>query len=313
MDQTLQFKDDAVHDAAIYALQSTLGAQYPIGAWGHNYDRFPLQPPSREHYPILKASYPESWTRRSQNDFNGCYMLNDRATMNMIETMLLAAEIYHDDRYRQAAVRGGEFLLLAQMPLPQPAWAQQYDRFMQPVWDRKFEPPAITARESQDVLRTLLVLFRATEDKKFLQPIPAAIAYLKTCLRADGKLARFYELKSNKPLYFDKQYQLTDDDRKMPDHYGFVVESTLAEIEREYERVIGKSKPKLLDANRDDAQLQAEVERVLRDQTEQGAWLSKGFVRDLRGRKVTPDQGVVESNVFIEHVNVLAEYLQSKK
>ena len=46
--------------------------------------------------------------------------------------------------------------------------AQQYDREMHPVWDRKFEPPAITGLESQDALETLLLLARKTGDRKYL-------------------------------------------------------------------------------------------------------------------------------------------------
>ena len=48
-----------------------------------------------------------------------------------------------------AAKRGGDFLLLAQMPEPQPAWCQQYHPDMHPVWARKFEPPAIACSESE--------------------------------------------------------------------------------------------------------------------------------------------------------------------
>ena len=38
------------------------------------------------------------------------------------------------------AERAGDFILAAQMPEPQPAWAQQYDAAMHPAWARKFEP-----------------------------------------------------------------------------------------------------------------------------------------------------------------------------
>src|SRR4029077_9180464 len=105
-------------------------------------------------------------------------------------------------RYRAAAERGGAFLILAQMPEPQPAWAQQYDRKMHPVWDRKFEPPAITGLESQDALETLLLLHRKTGDRKYLAPIPRALDYLKKSRLPDGRIARFYELKTNRPFYF---------------------------------------------------------------------------------------------------------------
>ena len=49
--------------------------------------------------------------------------------------MLVAWEVYGEARYRESAERGGEFLIRAQLPDPQPAWAQQYDRRMHPVWE----------------------------------------------------------------------------------------------------------------------------------------------------------------------------------
>ena len=297
-----------MHDAAAYALRSTLGAQYPVGAWGHNYDRFGMETPSKSHYPVLSASYPEAWTRVSGNDFNGCYMINDRATPNMIQTMLLAADVYDDDRYRNSAIRGGEFLLRAQMPDPQPAWAQQYDRHMHPVWDRKFEPPAITAGESQDVIRTLLVLYRDTQDKRFLEPIPPALAYLKSCLRPDGRLARYYELKTNRPIYFTLDYKMTYDDRHMPDHYGFIVASQLDQLERDY-RIILADRMTPPTRRRD---LEGEVRTALSTQNADGAWLEPGFVRDGDGRKVTPPEGVVQSQTFIDNVKRLCQYLGAK-
>ncbi|MCG8650964.1 MAG: pectate lyase [Pirellulales bacterium] len=306
LDLALDQQDAQVHEAVTYALRSVLGAQYPVGAWGHNYDRFAMETPSKSHYPVLSASYPASWTRVSDNQFNGCYMLNDRITQNMIHTMLLAWSAYHDDRYRDSALRGGEFLIRAQMPSPQPAWAQQYDRNMQPVWDRKFEPPAITGGESQDVLETLLVLYQHTQDKRFLAPIPPALRYLQSSLRDDGKLARYYELKSNRPLYFTKDYKLTYDDRDTPDHYGFVMDSRLAAIERRYQRI---KRGNLQDEPDDLQELTLQVRRALSQQRRDGAWLEPGFVRNQQGKKVIPPEGVVQSQTFIDRVDVLCRYL----
>ena len=53
-----------------------------------------------------------------------------------------------------AARRGGDFILLAQMPEPQPAWAQQYNARMEPAWARRFEPASITGGESVGACRT---------------------------------------------------------------------------------------------------------------------------------------------------------------
>ena len=98
------------------------------------------------------------------------------------------------------------------MPDPQPGWAQQYNYDMVPIWARKFEPPAITAWEAQDVMETLIKISHHTGDKKYLEPIPRALAYYKKCLLPDGRVARYYELKTNKPLYMDQNYKLTYDE-----------------------------------------------------------------------------------------------------
>jgi hypothetical protein len=113
----------------------------------------------------------------------------------MIDVMLEASRIYKDARYQASAEKAGDFIILAQMPDPQPAWAQQYDAQMHPAWARSCEPPAITGRESVSVMRGLILLYSQTGKKKYLEPIPRALDYLKrsSWLR-DGKpvIARFY-------------------------------------------------------------------------------------------------------------------------
>ena len=309
VDAALKFQDKPIHDAALYALESVMNAQYPIGAWSHNYDRFPTEPPDEKHYPVKKATLPEKWSRTWTKDFAGCYMLNDRITQNAIRTLLVAHRAYGGKKYLAAAEKGGRFLLLAQLPDPQPAWSQQYDRNMQPVWDRKFEPPAITGLESQDVLETLLLLYRETGNEDYLKPVPKAVAYLKKALLPDGTLPRFLELQTNKPLYFTKDYKLTFDRDEVPTHYGFWHASRLDAIEAEYARLAalkpGESRDKPAGKVSPDA-----VRKVLAAQDASGAWAEPGFVRDAEGKKVTPKEGVVQSETFVENVALLCRYLK---
>ncbi len=307
LDQQLEFENAAIHEAADYALRSVSAAQYPIGAWSHNYDRFPTRSPSPDHYPVLAASIPESWSRTWTKDFLGCYMLNDRITLDMIRTLWLAGEVYQQDRYRDAAIRGGEFLRLAQLPEPSPGWAQQYDRHMHPVWDRPFEPPAISGWESQDTLEVLLDLYQWTGEERFLEPIPRAVTYLRTCLRPDGNLARFYELGTNRPLYFNRDYELTGDDSEVPDHYGFILPSRLDAIQSRYES--------LREGHRESSPADPppsadQIAAILQAQRADGAWTTSGFVRDGEGNKQVPEEGVVESQVFIDNMRALCDRLR---
>ena len=151
--------------------------------------------------------------------------------------MIAAHQVYDDQKYLTALRKLGDFLLLAQMPDPQPGWAQQYSYDMKPIWARKFEPPGVSGDETQEVIETLMKIARATSDRKYLEPIPRAAAWLKSSLLPDGQLARYYELKTNRPLYMTRRgdrYSLTYDDSKLPSHYGWKTESRLEELGKQY-------------------------------------------------------------------------------
>ena len=156
LDTTLQQSNERIHEAARFGLAALLSAQYPNGAWPQRFDQFP----DPENYPVKKATYPDAWPRvHPKKDYRAYYTFNDDTVAETIDVMFLAERTYDDKKYRDAAERAGEFILMAQMPEPQPAWAQQYDVNMQPAWARRFEPPAITggrvARCIADALATL--------------------------------------------------------------------------------------------------------------------------------------------------------------
>ncbi|MGD9497949.1 MAG: polysaccharide lyase [Armatimonadota bacterium] len=312
LDRALDFADQQVHEAVMYALDSVLMAQYPNGAWSHNYDRFPAHRPDLSIYPVLPASYPETWPRVWPKDFTGCYYLNDNLTPDMIAMLLDVHEVYGDERYLTAAHNGGSFLLLARMPEPQPAWCQQYDAAMHPVWDRKFEPPAITGEESQGVLECLLLLYRKTGERRYLEPVPRALEYLQASALPDGRLARFYELQTNRPIYFTREYEMTYDIGQMPTHYSFVVESRLSAIRAEYERLLALE-PGALEAEEAPAftpDLQAEVARIIAAQDERGAWVEMTV---MDGHEIEPQSGVIHSSTFIANVATLCEFIRAAR
>jgi hypothetical protein len=308
IDKALNFAERRIHEAALFGLKSLMQAQYPNGAWSASYDRFPDHSPSEENFPVKPASYPDDWPRKWPKDFTGCYVLNDDLVADCIHTLVRAFETYKDERYLAGAKKGGEFLLLAQMPEPQPAWCQQYDKEMKPVWSRAFEVTAISSRESETTMEALMLLCRATGDKKWLVPIPKALGYLRKSLRPDGTLARYYELRTNKPLYFQRAkgggHELTDSDDNPASNYGFVIEPILDDIEAEHQRLIAMAKPGGQRPIKDQpAELSKATREIIASMDERGAWVEHGV--KMKHNKGVPPSGVIFSEVFAKNVATL--------
>jgi PelA/Pel-15E family pectate lyase len=322
VDRELDFADEPIHEAALTALDSLIRAQYPNGAWPQRYSAFP----NPSEHRVSRASYPESWSREWPGpDYRGYYTFNDNSVSDVVDMMLEAARIYDDPKYQAAAERGGDFMLLAQMPDPQPGWAQQYDADMHPAWARIFEPPSVTGGESQGILKTLLLLYRETGKKKYLEPIPRALDYYeksilppsdnpskyraRACPPGSICMSRFYELKTNKPLYITKGtrvnvegrssvlldgYKVSYSDESVITHYGVLTRGDeFPAIRAAYERV-KDAEPSTLrrpdrltglspwsrdaDTTSTEDEIRERAAEAVATLTEQGAWIEEGVV-----------------------------------
>lgn len=307
LDRAVANDDPRITDARSYALDALHKAQYPNGGWYVWWRAFPgAADPAA--FPVVPAGYPDDWRREWRDDYTGIYVTNDNLVRDAVDTLLAAHDATGDEAFLDSVRRAGDFLILAQMPEPQPAWAQQYDEAMHPVWARKFEPPAVSGGESQGILRTLLRIAEATGDARYLEPIPRAIAYLRQSTLPDGRLARFYELETDRPLYFTRDYRLTYSADDLPTHYGFQVDSQLDAIEREYQALRERSLEPAPAAT-DQAPAPAEVRALLDALSSQGAWAELGNMRGFN--KATPPGGILSSATFIRNVGLLCRYLQS--
>ncbi len=300
-DKALGFKSPVVADAAKYGYDALLNAQFANGGFPQV---FAGPSPAA---PVLKAKYPDFDYRiegKAKNYWEH-YTLNDGLPGTVADALLAAHEVYGDARYKAALAKLGDFLILAQMPDPQPGWCQQYDRDMRPVWARKFEPPALSGWESQDALETLVRVARATGDTKYLEPVPKALAYLRKSLLPDGRVARFYELKTNRPLYMDAAYRLTFDGSAAPAHYGWTQPAHLDAIEKQYEGATRDAPPRPRPRPSD-----AEVRRVVGELDDAGRWVSAYAGERLVGQPpFATGFRYVSSEVFCRNVDLLGRYL----
>ncbi|MBN2593312.1 MAG: hypothetical protein JXA81_07375 [Sedimentisphaerales bacterium] len=310
-DKAYGFKHKKIHESALFALDALLAAQFPNGGFPQVWTG-PV-----EQQPVIKASYPDyDWrTEERVKNYWNMYTLNDNVPGYVTETLIDAHQVYRDEKYKTALRRLGDFLLLAQMPDPQPAWAQQYNYEMKPIWARKFEPAAIASDESQEVMETLMEIYAATGDGKYLEPIRSALAYLKRSLLPDGRLARFYELKTNKPLYMFRRgdvYTLTYDDSNLPSHYAWKIESRLAKLEARYNRL--KHNSPVTTASRPAEDMEQQVRQINENLDEKGRWISIYQGESLTGQPTfilnTP---YISSEVFSRNIETLGEYLIATK
>lgn len=341
LDKTLQFKDATIHEASQYALEALMKAQFPVGAFPQGWKE-PVA-----SYPTLKASYPKEWPRLwPHENYSKYYTLNDGLVGTVSDTLLAAIEAYPEERYRTALARLGDFLVLAQMPDPQPAWCQQYNYEMQPTWARKFEPPAICTFESEDAIKTLMKIYRVTGDRKYLEPIPRALAYLETCVLPDGQVPRYLELQTNRPLYMTRKpgvsgnsnapgyYDFSYSDKNLPSHYGWKQTPRLDDLEKEFAALQQGDAPparlaqkftrdgKLVAIDPAEAaakpsvqKLAREVRQILNDLDPQGRWVTvhDGKARLVGQPKFKKGFRYLGSNVFNYNVEVLSKYLAATR
>jgi hypothetical protein len=199
---------------------------------------------------------------------------------------------------------------------------------MHPAWARAFEPPSITGGESQSVMRALMLLYRETGQKKYLAPLPRALAYYKrsilpdvdspseirrrTCPGRTPCAARFYELKTNRPLYITKGtrvtaldqgatnvggYEVSYSDESVITHYSVLVSAAaFADIEREYTELQGVTPASLKRPDRlrglspwadartavstatDGRTLESRVRAIVSAMDSRGAWVEEGAI-----------------------------------
>jgi PelA/Pel-15E family pectate lyase len=305
VDKNLKQKDQELHEGIAFGLNALLAAQFKNGGFPQVWSQ------AASDQPIVRATYPPyDWRSEGRlKNYWDYYTLNDGLASDVVEVLVSAHQVYGDEKYESALKRLGDFLLLAQMPEPQPGWCQQYNYAMQPIWARKFEPPAISGHESQDAMFALLRIAEVTGELRYIEPLPRAIEYLRNkCLQADGRLARFYELQTNQPLYMNRSYELTYDDSDLPSHYGWKQASRLTEIEQAYQQLVsgGKRTPRWNRPNIPD------IERIIQEIDEQGRWLDRAGKEKLAGSpKFKPGEAYLSSARFSQNVKTISEFLRS--
>jgi len=267
--------DARIRDAVERGLAYLKQAQYPNGAWPQVYP--------------LAGSYHDHYT------------FNDNAINDCIRVALEAYLAYGRKDCLEMALRGGEFMIASRLPEPQPGWAQQYDHDMKPAPARWFEPAAVNAATTSSNIATLVDLFLESGDEKFLAPIPAAIAWLERSRLPDGQWARFYELKTNRPIYVNLDRKVVYEFVNIRPGYSWMGTYGIASNVERYKRVreIGR-----------DALLHEERERETRARPSEAQVRSVIDALDAEGRWLTKDR--IEMDTFVRNLGILVRFVRSQ-
>ena len=270
------------HRAVEYGLEFMLTSQFPNGAWPQ------ASPPPRS---------------RGYWDY---YTFNDNAINDCIRVMLDAYKGYGEQRYLESAKKGGDFIIASQLPAPQSGWAQQYDHDMKPAPARWFEPAACNGGVTCRNIRTLIELLLETGEQKYVRPIPAALEWLERSKLRDRVWARFYELKTNRPIYVTADRRIVYEQVNLRSGYSWFGDYGGEEVARLYKKVISLGRQKYLAElarppspaarERRLRSLEASVRRIIAAQDAQGRWV---------------EGGRIETSTFIRNVGVLCDYLET--
>jgi len=299
-------------------LTKLLAAQRPNGGWPQRWTGVPVDP---KEYPVQPARFPKDYPREyPKQNYNGYYTLNDNSQRDCVTTLLDAAKRLGRPEYRAAALKGGDFLLLAQLPEPQPVWAQQYNPQLEPAWARAFEPPSVCSNESGGAMRLLIDLYLETGDEKYLEPLPRAIAWFKRSEVSPGVWARMYEIGTNTPIFGDRdgkiKYRIEDLSPERQTGYSWKGAYGMPAVFRYYDEVKAAGRTatleqrKAVEAKAKSAEgkasraksLEPRVRAAINSLDAQGRWIAK-----YRGA----DQ--IRTDTFITNVRALADYVEAVK
>ena len=205
-------KETKYRDSFLRGVDYLLAAQYPNGGWP-------------QFWPLRKGYY-------SRITYNDDAMIRVMEVVRDVAKGHSPYDFVDADRRKKAAkalARGVDCILKTQIRQDGKltVWCAQHDqKTLEPAWARAYEPPSFSGSESVRVVQFLMKIEEPTEE--VVASIDGAVEWLRSVQmkgwryeqvkgedgRRDRRLvadpnapplwARFYELKTNRPLYLDR-------------------------------------------------------------------------------------------------------------
>jgi len=114
---------------------------------------------------------------------------NDDVAGENIKFLLMVYQTLGDERARASIQRAMGVFLATQQPAPQAGWGLQHHvETLRPIAARSYEPEALTAHTTHINAAQLLNFFEWTGDRRFIERVPDAIAWLQSVRLADEQV-----------------------------------------------------------------------------------------------------------------------------
>lgn len=257
-----------------------------------------------------------------QGNYHDFATFNDQGINDCIRVIIEADLYYNRDDVKKSLQKVGRFMMISQLPPPQPGWAQQYNEYLQPAWARTFEPPSVCPSATVHNINSLIDLYLHTGNGQYLEPIPDAIRWLKASELPNGKWGRFLELGSNKPLYYDRGRIRVESVQQLSlerrTGYGYEVDLSKA-LEATEERFQQVSHPETAEPKPEQPslnELAANAKEIIQKQDDLGRWVvhNDKFRREISVQKWNGEYRVedrISSALFNRNINVLCDFLMA--
>jgi hypothetical protein len=278
--------DSVYFEAAVRGAEFMVAAQYETGGWP-------------QIYPPGKGGYSKYYT------------LNDGVVNDTICRLLEMYRRIGEERYLESAVKGGKWLVSAQLPAPTYGWSEQYRLDMSPAPAREFEAASMSPRAVGWAMETLMALYLETGDESWLKPIPPVLDWLEGAQISQGIWICQYDVETGEAIYMTRDGQRAKDPSLMNEQdmlRWWTGEMGLPKFMRAWRQLQELGREKYLELQKRSLggwELSAERDRIrrralaaLESQRPEGYWI---------------EGGVISSRAFAYGTGDLLTYLSSER
>lgn len=306
---------------------TTSALRFFLDFWRHTGDPADRADVDRVGAFLLAAQYENGgWPQTHPPPAGGyqrCITFNDNVMVNVIRALFLLHEATGDDRYLDAARRGGECILRLQGGPGEAIWAQQYDPdTLEPAWARNFEPPGYSAGESRQVCELLVELHLRFDDDRYLDALRRALEWYDMNRLPDGRWWRLTEPGTRRPVFGRRDKKIAVYDRAEAttgygwegDYYPRAAAAALARIEEIGPAAYRAERAQPANPNTERA-AQTASDAIARMDS-RGFWTDAPNEREraeMGKRGIPEDTRMVRVDAFVRNSTALLDHLELAK